>query len=217
MPNRTASCRICDRPIYPETTLCRKDYLATRRGRPVEVRFWEKVDRSGGPDVCWPWLGTRDAKGYGHFSLELRMEKAHRVALRLSGVEVPATLLVCHHCDNPPCCNPAHLFVGTVRDNALDMIAKGRHRRSRPAVDSDLAAGGPGGLRREQGRGSTAARGRRQSPARRAGYVARSTAHVAAWCLPGQGGGVGTHGPVAGADSPLGISRRPTRAIAAPA
>ena len=90
-------------------------------------RFWAKVDARG-PDDCWPWKAGRLRQGYGVFSIQGKSLKAHRVALAFSGVVFPEHMLVCHHCDNPPCCNPAHLFVGTPLDNMRDKIAKGRHR-----------------------------------------------------------------------------------------
>jgi hypothetical protein len=91
----------------------------------VAARFWSKVDRSGGSDACWPWIAGRFSNGYGAFRVGGRPHAAHRVALVLSGAELGG-LAALHHCDNPPCCNPAHLFVGTLSDNARDMIAKGR-------------------------------------------------------------------------------------------
>ena len=89
-------------------------------------KFWSKVNK-GGADECWPWL---KANRYGQFYIGNGMAKpAHRVAYELTYGDIPAGLLVCHHCDNPPCCNPAHLFVGTVQDNMRDKISKGRHKR----------------------------------------------------------------------------------------
>lgn len=93
----------------------------------VPERFWAKVDRDGGPEACWPWQGSLDGKGYGRVWLNGVMAKAHRVALELSGVRVPSDMYVMHSCDNRPCCNPAHLGVGTSSDNARDMVAKDRH------------------------------------------------------------------------------------------
>jgi hypothetical protein len=100
----------------------------------TEERFWAKVDRSGGPDACWLWTaGTfRLRNGYGKFGADpaaSRTVYAHRFAYELSHGPIPPGLLVCHHCDNPPCCNPAHLFLGTIADNMRDMSDKGRAAR----------------------------------------------------------------------------------------
>ena len=91
----------------------------------IVARFWRKVDKSGGPDACWPWMAFRNPAGYGMFGIGRKVQLAHRVSWWLEKGE-PAGMFVCHHCDNPPCCNPAHLFLGTSRDNALDAKAKGR-------------------------------------------------------------------------------------------
>src|SRR5260370_6637083 len=79
---------------------------------------------------CWPWMAQRDPKGRGRFMWsETRKPRfAHRVAYEFCQGAIPSGLLVCHHCDNPTCCNPAHLFVGTNKDNTQDMVRKGRAR-----------------------------------------------------------------------------------------
>lgn len=96
-------------------------------GRPLEERFWEKVDRRG-PDDCWLWTASLSA-GYGQIGLGGKdggNGHAHRVAWELSRGPIPVGLNVLHRCDVPACCNPRHLFLGTLRDNTVDMYAKGR-------------------------------------------------------------------------------------------
>lgn len=98
------------------------------------TRFWSKVDQSGGPDACWPWTGFRAYNGYGRFLVCVARRKmartpAHRVSYRLSIGPIADGLRVCHHCDNPPCCNPSHLWVGTDADNMADKVSKGRTAR----------------------------------------------------------------------------------------
>lgn len=95
----------------------------------LATRFWSKVDRSD-PDGCWPWLaGVRKrAEGYGAFWLGGKHRPAHRIAWELTrGAIGDESLEVCHRCDNPPCCNPAHLFLGTRQDNNEDKVSKQRH------------------------------------------------------------------------------------------
>lgn len=98
------------------------------------TKFWNRVDKSGGPEACWPWTGYRCRRGYGQVSMGGRVRKAHRVALEVSGVAVPTNAEACHRCDNPSCCNPAHLFVGTRSDNMRDMVAKGRAAPFDPSI-----------------------------------------------------------------------------------
>lgn len=93
--------------------------------RPLEDRFWEKV-RRGNAESCWSWTAYRHYKGYGVFSVNGRPEKAHRVAYEIAFGPIPKGMCVCHRCDNPPCQNPAHLFLGTTGDNTRDSVTKGR-------------------------------------------------------------------------------------------
>lgn len=88
--------------------------------------FWDRVDCSGGDDACWPWLGTR-RNGYGRVRRAGRVCAAHRVAWALTNGPIPEGRDICHTCDNPPCCNPAHLRAWETRDNIRDCIKKGRH------------------------------------------------------------------------------------------
>jgi hypothetical protein len=94
----------------------------------VSVRF-ERFFRRGEPNECWEWSGGRHGKGYGQFGNPTT--KAHRVAWELYRGPVPDGLHVLHSCDNPPCVNPNHLFLGTNLDNVNDKVAKGRAKSLR--------------------------------------------------------------------------------------
>jgi hypothetical protein len=90
-------------------------------------RFWKSVDTSAGYDACWPWKGTLLLGGYGAVTFLGRRTKVHRIAYELdTGDVIPDGLNALHSCDNPPCCNPRHIFPGTQRRNIEDMHAKGR-------------------------------------------------------------------------------------------
>lgn len=112
---------------------CWKHYTRWRRETPV-VRpetLYERldagIDRSGGPTACWPWMGANSTHGYGSLAQGGVTYRTHRLSLsRKLGRDLSAEEQACHHCDNPPCCNPAHLFVGSARDNSRDMLRKGR-------------------------------------------------------------------------------------------
>jgi hypothetical protein len=92
------------------------------------ARFWIKVDKRG-PDECWPWLGRPNGTGYGCFGANKRTCNAHRFSYILhAGIAQDdiAGLDVRHSCDNPACCNPRHLTLGSRKQNMADMIERGR-------------------------------------------------------------------------------------------
>lgn len=87
--------------------------------------FWAKVDVKG-PQDCWLWKGRRDPEGYGKVNFQGRTLRVHRLAFFLSGGLLTEDQNACHTCDNPPCCNPSHLFAGTQKQNVDDCVNKGR-------------------------------------------------------------------------------------------
>lgn len=96
-------------------------------------RFTSKVLVSPNPDECWPWLAAKAGGGYGVVRIDGVIHKAHRLAYELCIGPIPPGMVVMHTCDNPPCCNPSHLRLGTQRDNVLDMVAKGRMYMPHPS------------------------------------------------------------------------------------
>lgn len=92
----------------------------------LDQRLWGRIQVS--PTGCWEFMGARTPKGYGRIGLDGQYWQAHRLAWTLKRGPIPngLGLQVCHRCDNPPCINPDHLFLGTNADNCRDRHSKGR-------------------------------------------------------------------------------------------
>lgn len=105
---------------------CSNKLSPKKKVTPVgKIKFWPRVNVSG-PGDCWEWQSCKDSSGYGNLRVEGKVIHAHRLAYIFKHGLIPLGLSVCHRCDNPPCCNPSHLFLGTQVDNNHDRDNKGR-------------------------------------------------------------------------------------------
>ncbi|KKN72487.1 hypothetical protein LCGC14_0409910 [marine sediment metagenome] len=111
------------------------------RASSVVDRFFDGI-QIGHPNDCWPWVRACSGKGYGQMSVNKHLEYTHRLAYRLLVGSIPDGLFVLHHCDNPPCANPGHLFLGTNQDNMQDAARKGRTSNWFIKYPSDLCQRG---------------------------------------------------------------------------
>lgn len=100
--------------------------------------FWKRVAKTRNPERCWEWQGGRTACGYGHLRWHGALVYAHRLAYEFSRGRIPHGMVVMHLCDNPACCRPTHLRLGTQSENMRDMAARGRSRNKLLSVDQVL-------------------------------------------------------------------------------
>ena len=109
----------------------------------IRARFWRKVDRRG-PGQCWNWTGSLSKGGANYYSGNIkiagRVQRSARVCWEIHYGEIPNGAVVRHSCDNPRCCNPAHLSIGTQADNIDDMIVRARVAVGERASRSKLTA-----------------------------------------------------------------------------
>lgn len=127
------TCEICTktytvyrRDFAENQRFCSNDCSGLFRRIPIEERFWKKV-KKGKINDCWEWVGSKYPSGYGSIRYKKKVEGAHRVSWELKNGPITNGLWVLHKCDNRPCVNPNHLFLGTCRDNVDDMVKKGRN------------------------------------------------------------------------------------------
>lgn len=106
-----------------------KKYWSRAKPNTIED-VWRRIDCSGGADACWPWTGYCAPKGYGQVGWQGKLALVHRLIAAHSIGPVEG-LVVMHTCDNPGCCNPDHLEIGTHADNCADKMEKGRWRSPR--------------------------------------------------------------------------------------
>lgn len=105
--------------------------------RPVEDRFWERVDKRT-PDECWEWQGNKTPRGYGTIGDRDDSLYAHRLSYIFAHGEIPDGLYILHSCDNPGCVNPAHLRTGTQQDNINDALERGRIPKGEKSTSAKL-------------------------------------------------------------------------------
>jgi len=98
--------------------------MANQHTTTFPERFWSKIEKT---NSCWFWKAATNKFGYGEIFYNKKVWKAHRLSYFIAFGDFDTKLYVAHHCDNPTCVNPDHLFLATQKENVVDMVAKGRH------------------------------------------------------------------------------------------
>lgn len=131
------ACEVCGKAaILPQKFAKRRRFCShtcfSSQRKATPAKFWTRVDMSGGPDTCWPWKGRRTKQGHGQVTWYGETLGAHRIAFLLAYGPITDGLQTLHCCSNAPCCNPAHLYAGTQKDNVNDRTADGYHKQRTP-------------------------------------------------------------------------------------
>jgi endogenous inhibitor of DNA gyrase (YacG/DUF329 family) len=132
----TVPCETCGAPVTRYASQVLKRVYCSRECRfiPLPKRLWSKVDKSGGPDACWPFTGCVHPDGYGLMPTSGGEGRAHRIAWIVTHGKITPGKSILHKCHNPPCCNPSHLKEGDQAENIKDMIATGTANFSSPGM-----------------------------------------------------------------------------------
>lgn len=131
----TLVCEVCHREFHPYNTgqrrqrYCSKICYGQTRAKSLTDRVFSKIAVTDNEADCWLWTAYRDVAGYGTLTVDRVPQHATRLIWALMRGPIPEGLWVLHRCDNPPCCNLSHLFLGTPADNTHDAVRKGRMSR----------------------------------------------------------------------------------------
>lgn len=110
--------------LHPSQLSRTPEWKKFSKSKPTPIeRFWKYVKKT---NTCWNWTGGFLQSGYGIFTINNKIVRAHRFSYELHKNKIPVNLNVCHSCDNPKCVNPSHLWLGTHKENMDDMMRKGR-------------------------------------------------------------------------------------------